>query len=66
MLLPFVEQTPTWDEFMSNHLGQRVPWNTDQLTRTKIETFICPSDAKGNTCRADQKQPTSYHCNRGD
>lgn len=66
VLLPFMEQQPLYDEFMTNHLGQTVPWNTNDLTRAKIPGFICPSDGNANNAPAGEKQRTSYHCNRGD
>ena len=66
VLLPFIEQAPLYDEFMTNHLGQTVPWDTNDLTRTKISAIICPSDGAANNFRPTDRQPTSYHCNRGD
>jgi prepilin-type N-terminal cleavage/methylation domain-containing protein/prepilin-type processing-associated H-X9-DG protein len=65
-VLPFIEQQPLYDEFLANHLGQSVPWTADNLTRTKIDTILCPSDGSANNVRADKRQFTNYHCNRGD
>ena len=60
-----MEQGPLYDEFISNHLGITQPWNTNNLTTTKIATIVCPSDPGGNI-PSNQRQRTSYHCNRGD
>jgi prepilin-type processing-associated H-X9-DG protein len=65
-LLPYVEQQPLYDDFLSNHLGVTVPWSTNSLTTAKINTFLCPSDGGANNVRVSDRQPTSYHCNRGD
>ncbi|MFW6170146.1 MAG: DUF1559 domain-containing protein [Planctomycetota bacterium] len=65
VLLPFMEQQPLYDEFMNNYLGQSQPWNQNDLTRTQIAGFMCPSDGQADA-PADQPQNTSYHCNRGD
>lgn len=65
-LLPFMEQQPLYDEFMTNHLGTTVPWSTNNLTRTKISTILCPSDGAASTVRPNDRQWTSYRCNRGD
>ena len=66
MLLPFIEQQPLYDQFMSSHLGTSVPWTTDALTRTKLSAIICPSDGAAMGVPTTDRQPTSYHCNRGD
>ena len=65
-ILPFIEEQPLYDDFLANHLGQSVPWSTDALTRTKIDTILCPSDGPANSVRPQVRQFTSYHCNRGD
>jgi len=67
-ILPFMEQQNLYDDFTSNHLGATVPWNNNDLTRSKISSIICPSDANATACPGVNggKQPTSYHCNRGD
>ncbi|MFO7904485.1 MAG: DUF1559 domain-containing protein [Planctomycetota bacterium] len=65
VLLPFIEQQPVYDEFMNNHLGQTVPWNHNDLTRTQVAGFTCPSDGAANAPE-NERQNTSYHCNRGD
>ena len=65
-LLPFIEQQALYDDFIGNHLGQTVPWNTNDLTRAKISTLLCPSDGPASSIRANDRQATSYHCNRGD
>jgi prepilin-type N-terminal cleavage/methylation domain-containing protein/prepilin-type processing-associated H-X9-DG protein len=65
-LLPFVEQQALYDDFMSDHLGITQPWSTNDLTRAKISTFLCPSDGPANGVGSGARQPTSYHCNRGD
>ena len=66
VLLPFIEQQPLYDQFMSSHLGISVPWTTDALTRTKLSAIICPSDGAAMGVATTDRQPTSYHCNRGD
>jgi hypothetical protein len=65
-LLPFIEQQPLYDDFLANHLGQTVPWNTNDLTRSKIPSILCPSDGQAIGVAPTDRQPTSYHCNRGD
>jgi prepilin-type N-terminal cleavage/methylation domain-containing protein/prepilin-type processing-associated H-X9-DG protein len=67
-ILPFTEQQALYDDFMENYLGQNVPWNTHDLTRTRISTIICPSDGYSTVAPGFQggEQVTSYHCNRGD
>jgi len=65
-LLPYIEQQPLYDEFISNHLGITVPWSTNDLTRTKINTILCPSDGAALGVAVNQRQWTNYHCNRGD
>jgi prepilin-type N-terminal cleavage/methylation domain-containing protein/prepilin-type processing-associated H-X9-DG protein len=65
-ILPFIEQSALYDEFMTNHLGKTVPWNTNNLTRAKIATVLCPSDGQANSVRPNDRQFTSYHGNRGD
>ena len=66
VLLPFIEQQALHDEFIKNHLGQTVPWNNTPLTFAKISAIICPSDGAANAVPSNARQPTSYHCNRGD
>jgi prepilin-type processing-associated H-X9-DG protein len=66
VLLPFIEQGPLYDEFMANHLAITVPWGTDALTTAKIPAILCPSDGGAIGAQANVRQPTSYHCNRGD
>jgi prepilin-type N-terminal cleavage/methylation domain-containing protein/prepilin-type processing-associated H-X9-DG protein len=65
-LLPFMEQQPLYDEFITNHLGKTAPWDGNKLTRTQVATIVCPSDGNGTGLRADALKRTSYHCNRGD
>jgi prepilin-type N-terminal cleavage/methylation domain-containing protein/prepilin-type processing-associated H-X9-DG protein len=65
VLLPFMEQGPLYDEFISNHLGKTVPWSGNTLTRAKIATIMCPSDP-GISTVGNTMSRTSYHCNRGD
>lgn len=65
-ILPFIEQQPLYDDFMVNYLGITVPWNTNDLTRSKIPTILCPSDGNTASVPATDRQYTSYHCNRGD
>jgi len=64
VLLPFLEQQPLYDEFLSNHVGQTRPWHNTSFANARIATILCPSDpgSKGGTNRG----PTSYHANRGD
>lgn len=66
VLLPFIEQQPLYDDFMSNHLAKTVPWSDTNLTFAKLTAIICPSDGPAMGVPSNQRQPTSYHCNRGD
>ncbi len=65
-VLPFMEQQPLYDTFVSNYLGSTNPWTANDLTRTKIQTILCPSDGQASAVPATDVQFTSYHCNRGD
>jgi prepilin-type N-terminal cleavage/methylation domain-containing protein/prepilin-type processing-associated H-X9-DG protein len=67
-ILPFVEQQALYDELVTNELGVQVPWANTPLTTAKVSAFLCPSDgaANGVLVSATTRQPTSYHCNRGD
>ena len=68
VLLPYIEQQPLYDQLVP-HIGTGTrPWTNFSVTQTRIDGFICPSDAGAGSV-ADQnggKYPTSYHCNRGD
>jgi prepilin-type N-terminal cleavage/methylation domain-containing protein/prepilin-type processing-associated H-X9-DG protein len=67
-LLPFIEQAPLYEEFLSNHLGQTAPWDSTAVTQAKIATIVCPSDGQGKSVAGvnNGRTPTSYHANRGD
>ncbi len=65
-ILPYIEQSALYDEFITNHLGQTVPWQTNDLTRAKIQTILCPSDGQASSVVPQDRKFTSYHCNRGD
>ncbi|MCY2991502.1 MAG: DUF1559 domain-containing protein [Planctomycetota bacterium] len=65
-LLPFCERQPLYDDFLNNHLAKTTPWDNTSVTTSKIPTFLCPSDGQANSVADGQRQPTSYHCNRGD
>jgi prepilin-type N-terminal cleavage/methylation domain-containing protein/prepilin-type processing-associated H-X9-DG protein len=66
VLLPFMEQQAIYDELLRSHIPQERPWHNTPLTRTKISTFICPSDAQSGTVHRSDLAPISYQCNRGD
>jgi prepilin-type processing-associated H-X9-DG protein len=64
-----MEQQPLYDEFVTNQIGRNVPWSgTDEFTRLRLDSIICPSDGLSAACppKNNGRQPTSYHCNRGD
>ncbi len=67
-LLPFMEQQALYEDFLTNQLGVSNPWSNTTLTMAKISAIICPSDSNASTAPGVNggKQPTSYHCNRGD
>ncbi len=65
VLLPYVEQTAMYEELVSNHVGRTRPWSGNNLMRTKVSTFLCPSDSGGDT-KGNTLARNSYHCNRGD
>jgi len=70
MLLPYIEQTATWDLMVAN--PRRDPWNTanDQANNNvspyinPIPALRCPSD--GAAPPANNVKPTNYRMNRGD
>ena len=66
VLLPFMEQQAIYDELLRSHIPQERPWHNTPLTRTKISTFICPSDAQAGSVHRSDLAPISYQCNRGD
>ncbi len=66
-VLPFMEQQPLYDMFVADYLHTSSnPWTASDLTMTKIETILCPSDGQAGAVPAGDVQFTSYHCNRGD
>ena len=70
-ILPYVEEKPRYDFFMTNYLGKQYPWNTDSGSKipfnsAKIPKFLCPSDEQFQYAERDRVGPTSYHANRGD
>ena len=66
-VLPFMEQQPLYDTFVSNYLNtSSTPWTGSDLTRTKIQTILCPSDGQASAVAPNDRKFTSYHCNKGD
>ena len=66
VLLPFIEQTALYDDFLTNHLGKTYPWSTTNLTTTRLSTVLCPSDPSSSSSRYNPLAPNSYHANHGD
>jgi prepilin-type processing-associated H-X9-DG protein len=66
VLLPFMEQQAMYDELVSTHIGIERPWHGTRLLRTKVSTFMCPSDPGSTTVQGSDLAPISYQCNRGD
>ena len=62
-----MEQQPLYDTFVSNYLNtSSTPWTGSDLTRTKIQTILCPSDGQASAVAPNDRKFTSYHCNKGD
>ena len=52
-VLPFMEQQPLYDLSVSNHLNTSSnPWTSSDLTATKIQTILCPSDGQAGSVPA--------------
>ena len=66
VLLPFIEQQAIYEELLQSHIGIERPWHSTPLTRTRINTFVCPSDAQAQDVHGTDLAPISYQCNRGD
>jgi len=69
-LLPFIEQKVLYDQLAANNSFAQWPdGTTAPVSRTLINTLICPSDdgaAKALFAYNANSAPGSYHCNRGD
>ena len=66
VLLPFMEQQTMYDELLRTHIPQERPWHNTQLLRTRVSTFLCPSDPGSSSVHGSDLAPISYQCNRGD
>ncbi len=71
VLLPFIEQQPLYDQlvpFVGAPSAPHRPWNDWPISRTWINTVICPSDAGARSVPPlnGLKTPISYRVNRGD
>jgi prepilin-type N-terminal cleavage/methylation domain-containing protein/prepilin-type processing-associated H-X9-DG protein len=64
-LLPFMEQKSVYEGVINLHKSGGVPWSTNTIYATVIQTLVCPSDRNLMTPASDVA-PTSYHCNHGD
>lgn len=75
LILPYIEQKQMYDDLYQNYIGKvdangtaYSPWYGFVHTRTWINTYVCPSDARARQIMSQNngKTPTSYKCNRGD
>ncbi len=59
VILPFIEQTPLYDELQCNTLqGSQVRNNNLQLLQTPIDAYLCPSDVH----RSGDKTNSHFRC----
>jgi prepilin-type processing-associated H-X9-DG protein/prepilin-type N-terminal cleavage/methylation domain-containing protein len=71
ILLPFMEQQPLYDDFLSNHLGRTRPWHcgndgNHEFQRSRLPVLLCPSDGQAAYTHRSACGPISYQANRGD
>jgi len=75
LILPYIEQKQMYDDLYQNYIGKVDANGTAYSpgygfvhTRTWINTYVCPSDARARQIMSQNngKTPTSYKCNRGD
>ena len=78
LLLPYLEQSNLYEDFMNNMLGQDpnsggtrcCPWwggsRCGRINQKRLDVMICPSDSQSEYTQRSGLGPTSYHANRGD
>lgn len=66
VLLPYIERSSMYDDFLQNEWGKTCPWWNRQFNNTRIPVLLCPSDPQANYTHRNGRAPISYHVNRGD